>query len=193
MKARQYRQRTRLHNLHSPAFPFGKLHRFLNLLHSQSYHHVYLHVEGSHTMQKVNILNLADELLVLIFDAVQSRHDLFSLMRVCRRLSSIADPLLYTSVLLRDIQDSVAFVLSLSNHSEKALQIRSLALDFAAHEDYEPISIIALLASMPNIQELSINSSDEENDAFDEVFNRALAPALSTNLLWSLRSCMLAI
>lgn len=144
-------------------------------------------------MSQVNLLHLADELLLLILNALQSRNDLFSLMKVCRRLSSIAEPLLYTSVLLRDIQDCASFVNSLSRHSERAFQIRSLVLDFAAHEAFEPVSVIPLLASMANLEQLSINSSDEENDAFDEIFNRALAPALSTNLLWSLRSCVLTL
>ena len=144
-------------------------------------------------MQPLNLLHLADELLVLVLDAIQSRNDLYSLMRACRRLSSLAEPCLYASVLLRDIEDSTSFVGSLAKHPERALQIRSLDLDFAAHEDFEPVTIIPLFASMANLQELTINSSDEENDAFDEVFNRALGPSLATNLLWSLRSCMFAL
>jgi hypothetical protein len=142
-------------------------------------------------MQPANLLYLADELLVLILDAIHSRNDVFSLMRVCRRLSSLAEPYLYASVLLRDIQDSTSFVGSLAKHPERALQIRSLDLDFAAQEEFEPVTIIPLLASMPNLEELAINSSDEENDAFDEIFNRALAPELGTNLMWSLRACVL--
>lgn len=144
-------------------------------------------------MQPPNLLHLADELLVLVLDAIQSRNDLYSLMRVCRRLSSLAEPCLYASVLLRDIEDSTSFVGSLAKHPERTLQMRSLDLDFARHEDFEPVTIIPLLASMANLQELTINSSDEENDAFDEVFNRALGPSLTTNLLWSLRSCMFAL
>jgi hypothetical protein len=144
-------------------------------------------------MQPVNLLYLADELLVLILDAIYSRNDVLSLMRVCRRLSSLAEPYLYASVLLRDIQDSTSFVGSLAKHPERALQIHSLDLDFAAQEEFEPVTIIPLLASMPNLEELAINSSDEENDVFDEIFNRALAPELATNLLWSLRSCVFAL
>jgi hypothetical protein len=141
-------------------------------------------------MQPVNLLYLADELLVLILEAIKSRNDILSLMRVCRRLSSLAEPYLYASVLLRDIQDSTSFVGSLAKHPERALQIHSLDLDFAAQEEFEPVTIIPLLASMQNLEELAINSSDEENDAFDEIFNRALAPELATNLLWSLRACV---
>ncbi len=144
-------------------------------------------------MQPVNLLHLANELLVLILESVHSRNDLYSLMRVCRRLNSLAEPCLYASVLLQDIEDSISFMGSLTKHPDRALRIRSLDLDFAAHEEFEPVSIIPLLASMPNLQELTINSSDEENDAFDEVFNRALAPELATNLLWSLRACLFAL
>jgi hypothetical protein len=144
-------------------------------------------------MQPVNLLYLADELLVLILDAIHSRNDVLSLMRVCRRLSGLAEPYLYASVLLRDIQDSTSFVGSLAKHPERALQIHCLDLDFAAQEEFEPVTIIPLLASMPNLEELAINSSDEENDAFDEIFNRALAPELATNLLWSLRACVFAL
>jgi hypothetical protein len=143
-------------------------------------------------MQPLNLLHLADELLVLILESIHSRNDLYSLMRVCRRLSSLAEPCLYASVLLRDIEDSTSFVGSLAMRLDRALQIRSLYLDFAAQEDFEPVTIIPLLASMANLQELKINSSDEENDAFDEIFNRALGPALATNLLWSLRACVFA-
>jgi hypothetical protein len=114
-------------------------------------------------------------------------------MRVCRRLSSLAEPCLYASILLRDIEDSASFVGSLAKHPDRALQIRSLDLEFVAQEEFEPVTIIPLLASMTNLQELTINSSDEENDAFDEVFNRALAPELATNLLWTLRACVFAL
>jgi hypothetical protein len=144
-------------------------------------------------MQPPNLLHLADELLVLILEAIHSRNDLYALMRVCRRLSSLAEPCLYASVLLRDIEDSTSLVGSLAKHPERALQIRILDLNFAAHEEFEPVTIIPLLASMANLQELAINSSDEENDAFDEVFNRALGPTLATNLLWSLRACVFAL
>jgi len=144
-------------------------------------------------MQPLNLLHLADELLVIILEAIHSRNDLYALMRVCRRLSSLAEPRLYASVLLRDIEDSTSFTSSLAKHPERALQIRSLDLNFAAHEEFEPVTVIPLLASMANLQKLAINSSDEENDAFDEVFNRALNPALATNLLWSLRACMFAL
>lgn len=144
-------------------------------------------------MQAASLLSLADELLVLILDAIHLRNDLYSLMRVCRRLSSLAEPCLYRSVLLRDIEDSTSFVDSLSKHPERALQTRSLDLDFTAQEEFEPVTVIPLLASMSNLQELLINSSDEENYAFDEMFNRALAPELATNLLWSLRSCVFAL
>jgi hypothetical protein len=144
-------------------------------------------------MQPLSLLHLADELLVLILEAIHSRDDLYSLMRVCRRLSSLAEPYLYASVLLRDIEDSASFVVSLATNPERALQIRSLNLDFMAHEDFEPVPIIPLLASMANLQELTINSDEEESDAFDEVFNRALGPTLATNLLWSLRACVFTL
>jgi hypothetical protein len=94
--------------------------------------------------------------------------------------------------LLRDIEGSTSFVGSLAKHPDRALRIRSLDLDFAVQEEFEPVTIIPLLASMSNLQDLIINSPDEENDAFDEVFNRALGPELTTNLLWSLRSCVFA-
>jgi hypothetical protein len=143
-------------------------------------------------MEPVHLLYFADELLVLILNAIHSRNDLYSLMRVCRRLSSLAEPCLYSSVLLRDIEGSTSFVGSLAKHPDRALRIRSLDLDFAVQEEFEPVTIIPLLASMSNLQDLIINSPDEENDAFDEVFNRALGPELTTNLLWSLRSCVFA-
>jgi hypothetical protein len=144
-------------------------------------------------MQPLNLLHLADELLVLILEAIRSRNDLYSLMRVCRRLSSLAESCLYNSVLLRDIEDSISFVGSLAKHPERALQIRSLDLNFAAHENFEPVTIIPLLTSMANLRELAIYSSEEENSAFDEVFNRALGPTLATNLLWSLRACVFCL
>lgn len=144
-------------------------------------------------MQPTNLLHLADELLMLILDAVHSHNDFFSLTMVCRRLSSMAEPYLYASVLLRDTQDNASFKWALSNRLERALYIRSLTLHFEAQEDFEPVFIIPLLASMTNLQTLSINSSDEENDAFYEVFHRSLATTLSTNQLWSLRSCLFAL
>lgn len=154
------------------------------------YNYMFTHQGEPFNMQPVNLLYLADELLVLILDAIDSRNDLYSLTRVCRRLNSLAEPCLYASVLLRDIEGSTSFVGSLAKHPERALQIRTLDLDFAVHEEFEPVTIIPLLASMSNLQELKIDSSDEENDAFDEVFNRSLAPELTTNLLWSLRACV---
>jgi hypothetical protein len=136
-----------------------------------------------------NILHLPDELIVLICASLESRNDLYSLLRVCRRLNRIAEPLLYESVLLRDTQDNISFALSISSHPDRALQLHSLALHLAAIEDFEPVSVIPWLVLTANLQELSIDSPNEENDAFDGIFYKALL-SFPTPLLTCLRKCI---
>jgi hypothetical protein len=139
-----------------------------------------------------NILDLADELLVLICASIESRNTLYSLMRVCRRLNGIAEPLLYKSVLLRDTQDNISFERSISTQPERAQQIQTLALHVAAAEEFEPVSVIPCLALTTNLQELSVDSPNEENDVFDGIFTGALLSA-SSPLLTCLRKCILPI
>jgi F-box-like len=73
------------------------------------------HFAPSHGSQ---FFMLPDEILLLIL-AVTPRGDQYSLMRVCRRLFNLAEPLLYKSVLLQDVQDSASFALSLAWHPER--------------------------------------------------------------------------
>ena len=135
-----------------------------------------------------NILHLADELIVLICASIESRSDLYSLLCVCCRLNRIVEPLLYKSVLLRDTQDNISFERSISSHPDRALQLHSLALHVEAVEEFEPISVIPWLVLTVNLQELSISSPNEENDAFDRIFSRTLLSS-SLPLLTCLRKC----
>lgn len=97
-------------------------------------------------LHRRGLLKLPTEILVLISSSVQSRKDLMSLTRVCRRFYDIAEPFLYSSVLLRNYEDAASLIYSLCSHQRRALHIRDLALHFANERRAGPVP--ALLPSL---------------------------------------------
>jgi hypothetical protein len=100
------------------------------------------------------LLKLPDEILILISGHLQSQRDLWSLVRVCRRICEITEPFLYTSVRIQNYDGGVSFLHSLLSHPARALHVRHLALHFATGQYRGPVPALVPLVDLISRNEL---------------------------------------
>jgi hypothetical protein len=100
------------------------------------------------------LLKLPDEILILISGHLRSQRDLWSLMRVCRRICWVTEPFLYTSVRIQNYDGGVSFLHSLLSRPGRALHVRDLALHFATGQYRGPLPALVPLADLISRNEL---------------------------------------
>jgi hypothetical protein len=80
------------------------------------------------------LVDLPDELLIQIFEALPSQHDLFSACLVSRRLNSLADPVLHKSILFDQPKHHLTFSESLLTRPRRGSLIQHVRIEYPSSE-----------------------------------------------------------
>lgn len=127
-----------------------------------------------HDRQLARFAELPDKLLLLIFEVVahNARHDLCSLSRTCKKLHTLADKILYKTLLFDSPEQHLTFSESLDRRPRRGSMIQDLVLAYPTSElshlildapldrsHYDPDRIDGLsrtLSAMSNLEILNI-------------------------------------
>ncbi|KAG4439574.1 hypothetical protein IFR05_004922 [Cadophora sp. M221] len=104
------------------------------------------------------LLRLADELLIQIAQHVTSNRDLCSLAVTCSRLQGFAEPVLYSSILVRNGNRALKLFTAILRRSSRALFVRKIHIRYKSDGD-DGIEILNLaLLHLLKLKELLIEA-----------------------------------
>jgi hypothetical protein len=132
------------------------------------------------TSNSANLSGLPDELLILIFNLV-SQADLCSLSLVSRRLSSVADPVLYKTILFDQPKHHLTFSQSLVTRPRRGSVIHDVRLDYPSHElsdlmhlkdgSYPLDGFSHAISTMSNLEKLTVSVPESLLHGIGTLFN----------------------
>ena len=140
------------------------------------------------------MIALPEEIVCLIADQLPAPA-LNALTRTCQHFQRILDPLLYSNVIIRNLQKRKAFLLALASCSERYGFVKEIAFDYFKDDENssECFSDLGLANRLPNLETLHVHSPYEEPDddiPESEEFIEFKADIRNGKALKRLRKCM---
>lgn len=105
------------------------------------------------------ILELADELILSIFEHIDDRNTLRSLALTCSRLQGLAEPYVYRDIFLRSRTDAFALGASIVSRPERLRAVRRIEARLKYGMDECRLDILVnIVRQALNLQELTLES-----------------------------------
>ncbi|KAL2065333.1 hypothetical protein VTL71DRAFT_3002 [Oculimacula yallundae] len=128
-----------------------------------------------------DLSSLPDELLINIMEELPLQHDLASVCLVSRRLNSVADPVLYKSILFDQPKHHLLFSESLLTRPRRGSLIQNVRVDFPSAEMADilcltdtphPIDRFShTISTMSNLEDLVISVPESLSHGIGNLFN----------------------
>ncbi|KAJ5040551.1 uncharacterized protein L3040_006204 [Drepanopeziza brunnea f. sp. 'multigermtubi'] len=125
--------------------------------------------------------DLPDELLIQVMNLLPTQHDLGSVCLVSRRMNSIADPVLYKSILFDKPKHHLLFSESLVTRPRRGSLIQNVRVDFASAEMKDLLCLTDMphpidrfshtISTMSNLEDLVISVPDSLSHGIGNLFN----------------------
>jgi hypothetical protein len=126
------------------------------------------------------LIGLPDELLVQIFRLLPSLRDLYALCLVSRRINSVADPVLYKSILFDQPKHHLTFSESLVARPRRGSVIQNVRLDYPSSElsdimnlnsGYRIDGFSHAISTMSNLENLIVSVPESLCHGIGTLFN----------------------